>query len=115
MKRSLVVFFALAILAGCASMPDLPPKSGPEEVELYNERAGIYPPDGYRIIEEIIVVGPSGDTPLPEMERLLLTEAARLGADAVLWQGFGLHTLNRNDPEEQTTRLRARGIAIYWP
>lgn len=114
MKRSPVVYLALAVLASCASTPELPPKSGPEEVELYNDQTGIHPPEGYLIIGEV-TADAHADTPEPEMQRLLLTEAAGLGADAVLWRGVSLYTTQGPVREEQEVRRRARGIAIYWP
>lgn len=113
MRASLTVL-ALAFFAACASTPDLPPKSGPEEVELYNINAGQYPPDGYEIIGTVTAEAIIG-TPTGDLQLQLRREAARLGADGVIFDGVRSSTAGGSNMSDREEMLIAEGRAIYWP
>lgn len=115
MQRAVVCALGVAIFAACASAPSLPAKAGPEEVDFYNPNAGLNPPAGYETISPIQVEADVG-TANEEIYRMLRTEAARLGADAIILDSVrsnaeGQVGIDLNRPE----KLIGRALAIYWP
>lgn len=113
-KRLVILALAFGLVA-CAGGPDLPPKSGPEEVELIDPRLGQQPDEGYKTIGPIEVSAPLG-TPQSELTTMLRARAAELGADAVIFKSIRQNTegeirVTAGEEEE----LIATGTAIYWP
>lgn len=116
MKRAVLAGLGLALLAGCASTPDLPPKAGPEEVQVYDPNAGQFPPEGYRTIGPVETSAPLG-TATPDLIMALRTEAARLGADAIIVQSIRQTTEGEVSAAAagREERVIARALAVYWP
>ena len=112
MRGTLVAALAALTLVACSSV-SLPPKAGPEEVALIDPSAGQSPDEGYKVIGPVSVTAPMG-TDRQELITLLLTQAAELGADAVLFEGIEApqDLIGNTDREEGLT---AKGRAIYYP
>lgn len=114
LMRASLTLLAVAFFAACASRPDLPPKSGPEEVELYNLDAGQFPPDGYETIGPVSAEAVVG-TPTSDLQLQLRREAAQLGADGVIFDGVRSSTAGGSNMSDREERVIAEGRAIYWP
>ncbi|HEX7091197.1 MAG TPA: hypothetical protein VF192_13735 [Longimicrobiales bacterium] len=117
--RSVLVALALApalvLASGCASMPKLPPKAGPEEVKVYDPSIGQFPPENYKAIGPIRVERPLG-TAQSELILALRTEAAKLGADGIIIQRIGRTTEGAAEPDlTRDERAVAEALAIYYP
>lgn len=115
MQRAVVCALGVAIFAACASAPSLPAKAGPEEVDFYNPSVGLNPPAGYETISPVRVEADLG-TANDEIHRMLRAEAAKLGADAIIFESIrsnaeGQVGIDMNRPE----MLIGRALAIYWP
>ena len=109
MKRAMLMAAGVTLLAACASGPNLPPKAGPEEVEMYAFNQT--PPPGYQVIGTIeghLHPGATRADLLMELRR----EAAKLGADAVIVLGIQERRESTSGGDEMAV---ARGRAIYWP
>ena len=112
MRGTLVAALAALTLVACSSV-SLPPKAGPEEVALIDPNMGQAPDEGYKVIGPVSVTVPMG-TSQQEMMTALLTQAAELGADAVLFEGIQApQDLAGNTDREEG--LTASGRAIYYP
>lgn len=111
--RWLALAPVVALTFGCASIPNLPPKAGPEEVEFYDPNNGMYPEDGYKTIGPITAERPVG-TPLPDLIMALRAEAAELGADGVILRNIGENTSGSYDLNREQLII-AEGLAIYYP
>lgn len=110
-----VLLLAVGLGAACATGPNLPPKSGPEEVRLINPQVGQQAEEGYRTIGPVTAEAPLG-TSTQELMRLLRSRAAELGADAVILRNIRQSVegdVSARSAEEE--RLIAEGMAIYWP
>ncbi len=112
--RKILALAAVGMMLACAGV-ELPPKAGPEEVELIIPAMGQEAQEGYKTIGPISVALPLGASD-QELITLLRTEAAKQGADAVIFQGI------RNTTEGDITgdigRKQERictGLAIYYP
>lgn len=114
MKRALLAALGLALLVGCASAPALPPKAGPEEVELYNPNAGQFPPEGYRTIGPVEAQLPLGSS-TQDLMMALRAEGARLGADAVILREIRQSTEGSVAASGREEMVIATGLAVYWP
>ena len=114
MRKVLAILALSGVLAACAGV-QLPPKAGPEDVEVIVPAMGQAARDGYRTIGPVTARAPLG-TPDQEILEMLRTEAAALGADAIIFQRI-----------DDTTRSQATGdigrnqglighaLAIYYP
>ncbi|HUH12431.1 MAG TPA: hypothetical protein VMK65_04955 [Longimicrobiales bacterium] len=114
MNRAILAAVGVALLAACASAPALPPKAGPEEVELYNINAGQFPPTGYKSIGPVEAQLPLGASNAALMMELR-SEAARLGADAVILRNIRNSTEGAAMASSRDEMVIAEGLAIYWP
>lgn len=114
MKRALLIVLGAVFLAGCASGPTLPPKAGPEEVDLYDPNAGQFPPEGYRTIGPVEAQLPLGASQA-ELLVELRGEAARVGADAVILRRIRNSTEGAVSASARDEMIIAEGLAIYWP
>lgn len=115
MKRALFLAIALGFMGGCATGPGLPPKAGPEEVDLYDPNLGQSPPAGYRTIGPVRVETPLG-TSQADIKMQLRAAAARLGADAVIFQRIRSSAEGQVSPDpSRPEQLIGEGVAIYWP
>ncbi len=111
------VFAILALsgaLAACAGV-QLPPKAGPEEVEVIIPAMGQSAREGYRTIGPVTARAPLG-TSNEEIVTMLRTEAAALGADAIIFERV------EDTSRSQTTadigrnqELIGHALAIYYP
>ena len=114
MRNVLAILALSGVLAACAGV-QLPPKAGPEEVEVIVPAMGQAARDGYRTIGPITARAPLG-TSNEDILQMLRTEAAALGADAIIFERI-----------EDTTRTQAtadigrnqgligHALAIYYP
>jgi hypothetical protein len=114
MRKVLAILALSGSLAACAGV-QLPPKAGPEEVEVIIPAMGQAARDGYRTIGPVTARAPLG-TSQQEVLQMLRTEAAELGADAIIFERI-----------DDTTRSQATGdigrnqglighaLAIYYP
>ena len=114
MRKVLAILALAGSIAACAGV-QLPPKAGPEEVEVIVPAMGQAAQEGYRTIGPITARAPLG-TPNAEILMMLRTEAAALGADAIIFERI-----------DDTTRSQATGdigrnqglighaLAIYYP
>lgn len=106
------VLFAAIALATFACTPNLPPKESPEDVVFIDPQQGGHPGDGFRALAEIRLERPVSSHTYVDVITAMRTEAAKLGADALI-----LHGIMRQDPggmflEEMWV---AAGLAIYYP
>lgn len=109
--RTLAAFAAVAMVA-CSSV-SLPPKAGPEEVEMINPAMGQAADDGYKVIGPVTVTAPVG-TDNQEIMTMLLSAAAELGADAVILESITAPQSLAGNTEREEGMI-GRGRAIYWP
>jgi hypothetical protein len=116
MRRSLVhlVLAGLAgLLVGCAGAPQLPPKANATDVEVFQVGIGDQPTGRYRTVAEIRIERPIG-TSNSDIIMAAQTEAARLGADALV-----VNMIRRSNQAEMAARgeeeIILEGMAIYWP
>lgn len=115
MRKLLAVTFALALLAGCAGGPNLPPKAGPEEVELINPQMGQSPREGYETIGPIRVEVDLG-TSMQDQMTALRARAAELGADAVIFERTSRSTEGQmSGGVDRVEMIYVHGLAIYYP
>lgn len=110
MKSILFAAAAALTFSACASV-SLPPKAGPEEVTMINPAMGQTPDDGYKVIGPISVAAPLGTTQ-DALIQMMLTEAAALGADAMILESISQPNTLDVDREEGPT---GKGRAIYYP
>lgn len=105
--------FSGVLWAQCASVPKLPPKESPEEVEVYFP--GSYPSQDFKAlatISESQALSVSDDDLIEAARR----QAARLGADALL-----IRSIRRTTEGEVSTDLNREeqkileAIAVYYP
>lgn len=109
------VLVLVGLIGACVSTPDLPPKAGPEEVELYDPNMGQYPDPGYESIGPVNAELPLG-SPIPDLMTQLRAEAAELGADGVILQSVNQSTQGEmNSGASREEFIIARGLAIYYP
>lgn len=118
MKKFLAMGFVAALLGssltGCAGA-NLPPKAGPEEVELINPQMGQAPQDGYKTIGPLRVEVPLG-TSFQDQMLALRTRAAELGADAVIFERTSRSTEGEiTGGVDREEVLYVEGLAIYYP
>jgi hypothetical protein len=112
MKVMLIALFAAFTLGACAGV-SLPPKAGPEEVAVINPAMGQAADEGFKVIGPVTVRAPIG-TSTEDMIQMLRTEAAELGADAIILEGISApQDLSAVTDTEEGLIGRAR--AIYWP
>lgn len=118
MRKFLAMIFVAALLgpslSACAGV-NLPPKAGPEEVELINPNMGQVPDEGYKTIGPIRVEVPLG-TSFQDQLMALRTRAAELGADAVIFERTGSSTEGQiSGGVDREELIYVYGLAIYWP
>lgn len=118
MRKFLAMAFVAALLgptlAACGGV-SLPPKAGPEEVELINPQMGQAPQEGYQTIGPIRVEVPL-DASFGEQTMALRVRAAEMGADAVIFERTSRSTegeISGSLDREQV--IYVEGLAIYWP
>lgn len=115
MQRAVVCALGLAALAACASAPSLPAKAGPDEVDFYNPNVGINPPPGYESIGPVQVEADLG-TENTEIQRMLRAEAAKLGADAIIFESIRSNAEGQVGMDlNRAEKLIGKAMAIYWP
>lgn len=98
---------------GCASVPKLPPKASPQDVELYFP--GTYPSEEFKAITTFSESGPltASDEQLIAAAR---RRAARLGADALLIRSIRQTTEGTaaTDLEREEEKI-LEAVAVYYP
>lgn len=109
MRKALPVL-VLALAATACSGVNLPPKAGPEEVELIQPNMGQQPREGYEVIGPVRVLAPVG-TNQSELVTMLRARAAELGADAVIFEGIS----RSESPDATREQVIVTGTAIYYP
>lgn len=119
MRKLLALVFVAALLgptlAACAGGPNLPPKAGPEEVELINPQMGQAPREGYETIGPLRVEVPLGTSYADQMTALR-SRAAELGADAVIFERTARSTEGQiTGGVDREEVMFVEGLAIYWP
>jgi hypothetical protein len=107
-----VTAFAALALVACSSV-SLPPKAGPEEVEMINPALGQAPEDGYKVIGPVEVNAPLG-TSNQQVMTMLLAAAAELGADALILESIA-EPQDLSGATDREEGIIGRGRAIYWP
>ncbi|MEN8376956.1 MAG: hypothetical protein ABFS34_16130 [Gemmatimonadota bacterium] len=115
MQRGVLLALGMALFAGCAGAPPLPPKAGPDQVDFYDLSVGLSPPEGYEGIGPVQVQVDPG-TEYREIHRLLRAEAAKLGADAIILQSIRSNAEGQVGVDfDRPEKLIGRALAIYWP
>ncbi len=115
MRKTLAMLFvaaSLSALAACAGGPALPPKAGPEEVEVINQ--GQQPREGFRTLGPISVSRPMG-TEVEDVIMEIRRQAARMGADAIVIQTIGRTSEDQSRNFEQDQQIIVTALAIYYP
>ncbi len=110
MRTTLAAMIAAVALSACAGV-SLPPKAGPEEVEMINPAMGQAPEDGYKVIGPISISAPLGTTQ-EQLMQMMLAQAAEMGADALILESIRQPETLDSDREEGPT---GTGRAIYYP
>lgn len=102
-----------ALALACASVPKLPPKASPDEVEVFYP--GTMPTEEFKALATL---QESDDLSVPDEELIarLRRRAAELGADALLIRAIRRTTegevgVDLNRPEEKIVEA----VAVYYP
>ena len=114
MRKALGVLVLAGSLVACAGV-QLPPKAGPEEVEVIIPQMGQAAREGYQSIGPVTARAPLG-TEQTEVLQMLRVEAAAMGADAIIFQG--IEDTTRSEVTADIGRnqgLIGRALAIYYP
>lgn len=118
MRKFLAMIFVAALLGpviGACGGVNLPPKAGPEEVELINPNMGQSPDEGYKTIGPLRVEVPLG-TSYSDQMTALKTRGAELGADAVIFERTSRSTEGQiSGGVDREEVMFVHGLAIYWP